>query len=407
MNLALDSSLFSQEYPTQLTREFSWGSSVCVRFNPSGDYIASGLNNGAIVIIDFDTLSALKVLREHIGAITSLAWSTDGRYLLSASEDWKCVLWDLKVGEAVKIIRLGASVWHIAIHPTKKTAFVAVLIGLEAVYVDLSSNEERDGELIIHTLPKNEVKKSIVLSAVIHPNGKYAITSTSKGELNVIDLETLELKYVENAGRSAIPMTNLSPSGKNLLCVCQDKVIRKCVLTGFDGSEELNVTVDRKFEDVVNKRSWSSVGFDPREEFVAATVVHGHGIVLWETEMATLQKIYEGPKEELQRLDFHPRRPLFIAVGIDTGKIYCFEPKSEQKWSSLAPDFVELEDNEDYSECEDDFDLYDDWSKMNAEAEAAEDKEVDILTPLDDSKPSFVIPVELHREVKKQPNEID
>jgi hypothetical protein len=45
------------------------------------------------------------------------SWSRDGRYLLSSSQDWKCVLWDMKDGSRVRTVRFEAPVYIAELHP--------------------------------------------------------------------------------------------------------------------------------------------------------------------------------------------------------------------------------------------------------------------------------------------------
>lgn len=45
------------------------------------------------------------------------SWSRDGRYLLSSSQDWKCILWDLKDGSRVRTVRFEAPVYIAELHP--------------------------------------------------------------------------------------------------------------------------------------------------------------------------------------------------------------------------------------------------------------------------------------------------
>lgn len=46
-------------------------------------------------VVDLDTKDVIRSFDGHVKAVESLSWSRYGRYLLSASKDWKCVVWDL------------------------------------------------------------------------------------------------------------------------------------------------------------------------------------------------------------------------------------------------------------------------------------------------------------------------
>lgn len=44
----------------------------------------------------------MKTLTGHVGAVYQVAWSSDGRYLVSASKDSTAKLWDVQSGKAAK-----------------------------------------------------------------------------------------------------------------------------------------------------------------------------------------------------------------------------------------------------------------------------------------------------------------
>jgi COMPASS component SWD1 len=81
---------------------------------------------------------------------------------------------------------------------------------------------------------------------------------------------------------------------------------------------------------------------------------------------------------------------------LETGRIYIWSVVSPQKWSALAPDFAEVEENVEYIEREDEFDIYA-QEEIHRRRLDAEDEDVDVLT-LDQPKAmgwenSFRMPV--------------
>ena len=87
------------------------GHSSCIRFNHHGDLLASGRLDGGIAIFDLDTYGVARKLRGHMRQVQSLSWSADDRYLLSASLDWKAILWDLQTGEQLRTVRFEAPIF--------------------------------------------------------------------------------------------------------------------------------------------------------------------------------------------------------------------------------------------------------------------------------------------------------
>jgi COMPASS component SWD1 len=118
MNLSLiDPFVLAQDYPESTTGSLRSGHATCVRFNRKGDFLASGRVDGTVVVFDVETNGIARKLRGHTRQVQSLSWSRDGRYLLSSSQDWKCVLWDLQDGSRLRTVRFEAPVYIAELHP--------------------------------------------------------------------------------------------------------------------------------------------------------------------------------------------------------------------------------------------------------------------------------------------------
>jgi COMPASS component SWD1 len=73
--------------------------------------------DGTVVIFDMETNGVARKLKGHLRQVQSLSWSQDDRYLLTASQDWKVILWDLQTGEPFRIVRLNGPVFIAELHP--------------------------------------------------------------------------------------------------------------------------------------------------------------------------------------------------------------------------------------------------------------------------------------------------
>lgn len=411
MNLSLiDPFSLAQEYPEILTHSFEWGHSTCIRFNKKGDYLASGLLDGTIVIFDFDTYGVVQTLKGHVRPIQSLSWSADGRYLLSASRDWKCIIWDLQIGKPLHVVNLGAPVWGAEFQPGSHLIFGASLYESQPKYIDFtlvngSTVTKPDIQIIPEKMevadvtenePVKKPQKQLTLVVIFSRDGKHMFCGTSRGFLNVVCTESLKVVYSTRITSSNIKNLKLSLSGRSMVVNSSDRVIRLIRVPDLNSlEEEWDFEVEHKFQDVVNRLQWNSVTISPSGDYVLATTYESaHDIYMWETSMGSLVKIYEGPKEELVDVEFHPMLPAITSTGLDTGAIYFWSSIVPQKWSALAPDFVELEENIEYEEKEDEFDLKDarlENQRLHDEGEES----VDILGYDNMPPSSFTIPIRL------------
>lgn len=127
----------------------------------------------------------------------------------------------------------------------------------------------------------------------------------------------------------------------------------------FELPPSFTLTEEHRFQDVVNRLLWNHVCFSSTSDILCASTYHNHELYIWDRSAGTLLKILEGPKEELGSTEWHPSRPLIAAVGLETGRIYVWGIVVPQRWSALAPDFAEVEENVEYDEKEGEFDVLD------------------------------------------------
>lgn len=86
-------------------------------------------------------------------------------------------------------------------------------------------------------------------------------------------------------------------------------------------------------------------------------------------------------------MQWHPHRPFVAACGLETGRIYLWSVITPQRWSALAPDFAEVEENVEYIEREDEFDIHP-IEEIHKRRLDLEDEAVDVLT-IDPGKIEF------------------
>ncbi|KAI5802810.1 WD40-repeat-containing domain protein [Pyronema domesticum] len=369
MNLSLlDPFSLAQDYPETLTSELRSGHSTCIRFNRKGDLLASGRIDGAIVLFDVETNSLARILRGHVRQVQYFSWSNCGRYLLSASQDFRVIRWDLtKTGEeAMRAVRFVAPVYCAEFHPTNVDMFVAALYEDTPYLVDISSIKTLKLALPSGPLRRDPAaaekhaasdSRHQTTACVFSSTGEYILSGNSKGWLNIISTETQKTVHSHSFTNSCITYIRLTNSGRNMVLNSADRIIRSVVLPEKILPDEIELEVEHKFQDVVNRLFWNHVMFSGNGEYVAASTYHNHDIYIWERSLGSLIKILEGPKEELGVCEWHPSRPLVAAVGLESGKIYIWATTNPQRWSALAPDFAEVEENVEYEEKEDEFDI--------------------------------------------------
>ena len=104
--------------------QVKWGTCSCtVSFDNTPlclscwkDLIAVGLHSGDIIILDAITGVHMFILSCHTDKVNSLAFSLDGIFLISGSDDTTVNLWDIQTGGVIKTFSGHTGlVWSVSI----------------------------------------------------------------------------------------------------------------------------------------------------------------------------------------------------------------------------------------------------------------------------------------------------
>ncbi|WVQ95571.1 hypothetical protein IAU59_002668 [Kwoniella sp. CBS 9459] len=421
---------FAQKYPEAVDSTLS-SQAVSVLFNPygpfAGHYLAVGGSDGIVEVWDVETRGVIRVLEGHVKAVGGLSWSRNSRYLLTSSHDATAIVWDLSilshpslrprtpatssssfetaasasssktpllsttasgVSARAHTIRFDAPVASAVFHPRNSKIVLATLTCGEVVLVDL-----RDGS---KTVLKDEVegdegdqeegassKRSSMACAVFSPCGSRIYAGTTGGVLLVIDpLSKFVLQRVKVAN-AAIRQLRFDASGHHIILSASDRALRLLSVDPISNT----LTPLHRFQDLVNRSPWHAIGFSGDGEYVMGGAGHkmAHNVFVWDRESTVLIKVLEGPKEPLVDCDWHPTRPVIASVAT-SGDVHIWQTSSPDNWAAFAPGFEELEENIEYDEREDEFDIEDE-TDLARRKDLEEDLEIDVLTIETDAYP--------------------
>ncbi|CAN0025986.1 unnamed protein product, partial [Ectocarpus sp. 12 AP-2014] len=176
------------------------------------------------------------------------------------------------------------------------------------------------------------------------------------------------------AGCSKVKQIDLSRDGKWMLVNGGERVIRMLERESTTGRSV------RDFQDVVNRTRWQCCRFTGDSEYIAGgSRAEGTcSIYLWTIEGHLVTRL-EGPNLGLLSLTRHPVRP-FLAAALTSGKVQLWGTTPIANWTAFAADFEELEENVEYVEKEDEFDVVveegdPEGTKRKAEKEKQEEEE--------------------------------
>ena len=405
MNLLLqDPFSVLRDYPDKLTQTLNNPlRATSLKFSPHGDYLATGCMDGAIIIYDMDTCRPMWLLggskqMGHVRAVQCVEWDTTygGRFLLSCSEDMSLMVWDLGRlagcnangngnGALCAEVCFDAPVWGCQWLDCKvscddsnidRVTVLCVVSLYESANATLVSIEIENGQM--KTVTKQLLKDSsdadtntntdaqgYVLVCTVHPkHHNIVFTGSSKGWLNVYLLNDGGSKNCKRLLTTRLCSSNIkhiaiSPNGEKLAVNCSDRVIRQYTLR-LEEDHSVELELEHKYQDVINKLQWNSIQFSNNSGDYLVAAPHGSSsreLYLWETSSATLVRVFEGAEEELFELAWDYHRMTIASTGYESGDVYLWTLVVPPKWSALAPDFEEIEENIEYLEKEDEFDI--------------------------------------------------
>ncbi|XP_074582818.1 protein RBL [Curcuma longa] len=414
------------DFPEVIEEYLQHGNMKCISFNRRGTLLAAGCADGSCVIWDFETRGVAKELRDKacIAPITSVCWSKLGHYVLASATDKSLTLWNILTGEKITRVTLQQTTLHACLHPGSCTPSLCLACPLSSapILVDLNNgsstvlpvsvSDTGNGSAIPH--PRNKFSDGsppfTPTAATFNKYGDLIYLGNSKGEILIVDSKSIKVNAViPIPGNSVVKDIVFSRNGQYLLTNSNDRVIRVYenllpkkgaakeleTMTDIDGADFSRIDklkeagtkclcLSREFQDAVTRIQWKAPCFSGDGEWViGASASKGeHKLYIWD-RAGHLVKILEGPKEALIGLAWHPLRPLVVSVSV-AGLVYIWAKDYMENWSAFAPDFKELEENEEYIEREDEFDLMPESEKVK-ELDINQDEEVDILTVEKDS----------------------
>jgi WD40 repeat protein len=345
-----------------LSKHTGWASSLS--FSPDGKILASGscakvyfsqCVQGEITLWDVETYQPIgNPLVEHISGISSVAFSPDGKTLVSGSDDGTIILWDMEMRQPIGKPLQGHTdqVSNVAFSPNGKILVSGswdsiILWNIETRYqqplgegiVGASSIAfSPDGKTLALgtydntiTLWNMETKQPIsqpltghadqISSIAFSPDGKVLASGSLDNTIRLWDTETYAPTGEPLSGHTNwVSSITFSPNGKTLVsgscaridwsqCV-QGEIILWDVKPGQPFGQPLSVDTDHVF----------SVAVSPDDKMLASGAYNG-SIILW--DMETRQSIGQPlttHKGRVNSLAFSPDGRM-LASGSDDSTI--------------------------------------------------------------------------------------
>ncbi|PPQ70476.1 hypothetical protein CVT24_013283 [Panaeolus cyanescens] len=396
---------FTLSHPTAVQTSLFAGA-IFSRFDPTGRFIAAARLDGSAQIWDLETRGTIRTLDGHVKALTSIDWSHHSRYLLTSSKDWNILIWDLASPTNPPLryntLRFDAPVHSACFHPKNSQIVLALLSTGELYLCDTRKSHRTRAEILESILEDGEEEdensgqgraRSPMTAARFDPSGKNIFVGNAAGYVLVFNTRTrIMVGRHKIIGAGSIKSMDFAKSGRRLVTNSSDRTLRQFSLSTYptplnetDAVSILETEWDAalKFSDPINRSAWHAMCYSPDGEWLAGGAADpaAHKIHVWDlANGGRLASALDGGREPLIHLHWHPLKSS-MASTTNHGNILIWHCPSPERWGAFAGGFEEVDENVEYEEREDEFDIEDE-AVISERKRKAEEEEVDIDTLL-------------------------
>jgi WD40 repeat protein/tRNA A-37 threonylcarbamoyl transferase component Bud32 len=206
---------WTRSHSELLTLEGHAGRIRSIAFSPDGKRIVSGSDDSTLKVWDTATGQETMTLKGHTGLIRSVAFSPDGKSIASGSFDSTLKVWDAATGHPTVSLKLASPVSSVAFSPDGKR----IVGGSDDSTLKLWDAATGQETLVL----KGHARR--VASVVFSPDGKRIASGSFDSTLKVWDAatghETVTVKLA-----SPISSVAFSPDGKRIASGSWDKTLK-------------------------------------------------------------------------------------------------------------------------------------------------------------------------------------
>ncbi|KAG6836920.1 hypothetical protein H0H93_001286 [Arthromyces matolae] len=343
---------FNITHPTAVQASL-FASAVFARFDPSGRYLGVGRSNGAAAVWDLETRSRIRSLEGHVKAVTCL--------------------------DNIVLALLGSG-----------EAYVEDLRRNSRSRVELCEVDEAPEAVDEEPLSRS---RSPMTTARFDPSGKNIFIGTSSGYVLVFNTRTKKMiaRHKISGAVGSIKSLAFAKSGRRLATNSSDRIIRQFNLPTYESSQDVDFIEDElepthRFNDPINRTGWHGMSYSPDGEWLAggATDTASHKIYIWDiSNDGQFATALDGGREPLVDIHWHPSKSSIVSTTRE-GNVLIWHSPNPERWGAFAGGFEEVDENVEYEEREDEFDIEDEEEIMKRKMKA-EDEEVDIDTLVEET----------------------
>ncbi len=204
-------------------------------FSPNGRSLVTGSSDNTVRIWDVASGQELKALPSHFGATRAVSFSPDGQFVATGGDDGTVGIWDVSTGKELKAMKSRAAgiVFTLSFSPDGKTIISGGSDSLIHLW-DVASGQER-GTLSGH--------QGQINSASFSSDGKVLATASADGTIRVWDLSNGHERNIFSGHSGAVQSVVFGPDGRTVISAGFDGTVR--LWDASTGNERTTLTGHR------------------------------------------------------------------------------------------------------------------------------------------------------------------
>ncbi len=270
-----------------------------VAFSSDGKTIATASSDGTVKLWNLQGQD-LQTLKGHSGEINSVAFSPDGKTIATASSDGTVKLWNLQGQELQTLKDPGNELYSVAFSPDGKTIATASYDKTVKLW-NLAGQE-------LATLKGHS---STVWSVAFSPDGKTIASASSDSTVKLWNLEGQELATLKGH-RGVVKSVAFSPDGKTIASASSDGTVKLWNLMG----QKLQTLPSERYMKKGHSNEVTSFAFSPDGKTLVSASSDGT-VKLWNLAGQELQTL-KGHSSSVNSVAFSPDGKTIASVGYDT-----------------------------------------------------------------------------------------
>jgi len=208
----------------------------------------------------------------------------------------------------------------------------------------------------------------VMTVARFDPTGQHVFVGTSVGSILVFNTRTKTMVARHKLpGAGVMKGLEFAKGGRRLVTNSSDRILRQFNLPIYPSptadreyiEQELEPTY--RFNDPINRNPWHAMSYSPDGEWLAGGAADNatHKIYIWDiANEGQFASALDGGREPLLHVHWHPHKPS-IASTTNQGNILIWHCPTPERWGAFAGGFEEVDENVEYEEREDEFDVED------------------------------------------------